>query len=280
MSSFSIPGITLPSELDSEDLQGVDYLPMPSEMATFRQPLIPEVEDVDQHPNVLRKLNQLLTLANDYPATNQASVLGLDDLNEQERRMVDQFLGEGEVSIVQEGEVNLRIQESVLAGIWRIQEFDSDNKLQQDSIEVASIPTAVLQPVNLREITIDEGGNDALMNARPVLAEVIDRNREFNDSQRPHVINLSLLPVNEADINWLTQQLGYGGVNILSRGYGNCRITRTALAHVWWVQYFNSMDTPILNTLEITRIPEVACAAEEDIADSAKRLDSMLEMFA
>lgn len=279
MSSFSIPGISLPSELDSEDLQGVDYLPMPSEMATFRQPLIPEVEDVDQHPNVLVKLLQLLAMVKDCPAGEQACVLSLDDLTEQERRLVDQFLGEGEVSIVLEGDQDLRIQESVLAGIWRVQQFAADNTLLQDSIEVAAIPRAVLQPINLRDIRIDEQGNDALMNARPVLAEVIDRDRQYADASHKHVINLSLLPVNEADISWLTEQLGYGGVTILSRGYGNCRITRTALAHTWWVQYFNSMDTPILNSIEITPIPEVACAAPEDIAASAQRLAGMLEVF-
>ena len=279
MSSFSIPGVSLPSELDSEDLQGVDYLPMPAEMATFRQPLIPEIEDVDQYPNVLIKLTQLLAMTKDCQCGERSCTLSLDDLNKDERRLVDQFLGEGEVGIVIEGDLNLRIQESVLAGIWRVQQFDADNKLQQDSIEVAAIPRAVLLPINLRDIKPGNIDNDALMNARPVLSEVIDRNREYAAKQRSHSINLSLLPVNEADINWLNERLAYGGVNILSRGYGNCRITRTALAHVWWVQYFNSMDTPILNSIEITRIPEVACAAEEDITDSAKRLAGMLEVF-
>jgi len=68
-------------------------------------------------------------------------------------------------------------------------------------------------------------------------------------------------------------------VVILSRGYGNCRITSTATRHVWWVQYFNSQEILILNTLEISEVPAVACAAQEDIDDSAQRLLEILEVF-
>mgnify|MGYP000724044400 FL=1 len=59
---------------------------------------------------------------------------------------------------------------------------------------------------------------------------------------------------------------------MLSRGYGNCRITSTRLRNTWWVQYFNSMDHLILNTIEVTSVPEVALAAPEDFADSVERL--------
>lgn len=134
---------------------------MPSEMTTFRQPAIPEIEDVDQYPNVLIKLTQLLAMVKDCPCGERSCTLNLDDLNETERRLVDQFLGEGEVSIVLEGDQALRVQESVLAGIWRVQSFDTDNNLQQDCIEVAGIPRAVLQPVNLRDIKADDNNTEA-----------------------------------------------------------------------------------------------------------------------
>jgi hypothetical protein len=41
---------------------------------------------------------------------------------------------------------------------------------------------------------------------------------------------------------------------------------------VWRVQFFNSMDTLILDTLEVTDMPEVVLAAPEDLSDSARRL--------
>lgn len=49
------------------------------------------------------------------------------------------------------------------------------------------------------------------------------------------------------------------------------------MARVWWVQYFNSQDALILNTLEIVDVPEVACAAAEDLEDSAEWLTEVLE---
>jgi len=70
-----------------------------------------------------------------------------------------------------------------------------------------------------------------------------------------------------------------GRVTVLSRGYGNCRISSTATPGVWWVQYFNSQDRNILNTIEITDVPEVACAAQEDLEDSATRLAEILEIY-
>lgn len=91
------------------------------------------------------------------------------------------------------------------------------------------------------------------------------------------MINLSLLPHTEGDLAWLDIRLGQGSTDILSRGYGNCRVRATALPRVWRVQFFNSMDSLILDTFEVTDMPEVVLAAPEDIADSAERLREVIE---
>ena len=46
---------------------------------------------------------------------------------------------------------------------------------------------------------------------------------------------------------------------------------------VWRVQYFNSMNTLILNTIEIVDVPEVALAAAEDLEDSRERLTELVD---
>ena len=103
----------------------------------------------------------------------------------------------------------------------------------------------------------------------------------FSAGYRPddpvHCINLTLLPHTEEDLAWLEAALGTGSVEILSRGYGNCRVTATATPQVWRVQFFNSMDTSILDTYEVTAVPEVVLAATEDLADSGERLLEVLE---
>jgi hydrogenase-1 operon protein HyaF len=75
----------------------------------------------------------------------------------------------------------------------------------------------------------------------------------------------------------MEQQLAGGCVLILSRGYGNCRILSTRVPNCWRVVYYNSSDTILLNTVEVTDIPEVACAALEDLRDSGARLREVLD---
>ncbi len=95
----------------------------------------------------------------------------------------------------------------------------------------------------------------------------------------PHIINLSLLPHTEEDLAFLEHVLGRGNLIILSRGYGNCRIHATGTRDTWWVRYYNSQDTLILNSIEISPVPEVALAAAEDIADSVERLAEILAIY-
>ena len=74
----------------------------------------------------------------------------------------------------------------------------------------------------------------------------------------------------------LDARLGQGATTVLSRGYGNCRIDACATRNVWRVRFYNSQDMLILDTIEVIEVPEVACAAREDIADSAERLTDVL----
>ncbi|HET7863659.1 MAG TPA: hydrogenase expression/formation C-terminal domain-containing protein, partial [Burkholderiaceae bacterium] len=56
----------------------------------------------------------------------------------------------------------------------------------------------------------------------------------------------------------------------------NCRISNTLRPHCWRAVYYNSQDAVILNTVEVTELPEVAQAAPEDLADSRDRLAEVL----
>jgi len=43
------------------------------------------------------------------------------------------------------------------------------------------------------------------------------------------------------------------------------------------VQYFNNMQTLILNTIEVTPMPEAAVAAREDIVETRARLADLVD---
>jgi hydrogenase-1 operon protein HyaF len=196
-------------------------------------------------------------------------------------RLLNQTMGEGEVSITVRGSGQFRIQETVFAGVWRIHEYATDGRLIGDTIMACAIPPMVkqwaLDGVSL-ECPIPEK-TPGIMNALSVLAEILGKAKTFKAGDGAHVVNLTLLPMSPEDMNCLTMALGVGAVTILSRGYGNCRITSTMVPNVWWVQYFNSMDTLILNTIEVSDMPEVALASREDYEDSIERLGEWLHVM-
>ena len=171
----------------------------------------------------------------------------------------------------------LQAQESVFAGLWRVVHSDGGRVLH-DTLEIGPFPQAVAaaaggQPVPAPPALLPEG----VMNAPAILAELRERAGAWRPGMPQHVMNLTLLPLTPTDSLLLEEQLGRGRVVVLSRGYGNCRITSTRVSNTWRVVYYNSADSVILNSIEVTDLPEVACAATEDLRDSHERLTEVLE---
>jgi hydrogenase-1 operon protein HyaF len=259
-----------------EDGGVLDYMTMPSGMMTFAAPNLPEAEDAEDLEAGKAALEALLRLLEDNERTGTNGRVNLNGLDEANLALVNQVLGEGEVSVI--GGAALQAQEAVLAGVWRVRETAADGRTTADYVEVAAFPRTVLARAFAgaqAQVAIPERFGPNVFNAPPLLPEI----NEHVARSRPHVINLSLLPHTEEDLGLLNDLLGRGETTILSRGYGNCRIMATATRDTWWVQFYNSQDTMILNTIEICPIPAVACAAPEDIADSAERLKEILEVY-
>ena len=262
----------------------LDYMKMPSEMNTYDIPMLPEAKDVERCPEAVKAMDQLQQMLDNYKPGSVTQSVALDAMPEADLDLLNQVLGEGEVSIVITGDQEIKIQETVMAGVWRLRCLNAEGEVTSECLEVADIPAAVRayafegsHALNLQ----DEEMPADLLNAPSVLAEIAAVCQSFNGvaPEQPHVINLSLLPFSPDDHAYLAKRTGTGGVTILSRGYGNCRITSTQVNGLWRVQYFNSTDQLILDTLEITDIPAVACAATEDLEDSSERLVEIREVL-
>ncbi len=270
-----------PGEADGAQL---GYIDMPRAISTYREPLVPEPKDIRSMTGAMETMEWLQKALEGYDANGQPKVADISALDEANRDMVNQILGEGEVSIQYSGTLRAKIQESVLAGVWRTFFTDEQDHHFRDLIEVSEIPALAKLTGNggarnipkLRDI---EPPPD-VMNAMPILAELADHLTNDKPRQKAHVINLTLLPLSPEDVDFLDKVLSTGPVRILSRGYGDCAVTSTAVPHVWWVRYYNSTGKLILNTLEVVEMPIVACAAPEDIRASAGRLKDILEPYA
>ncbi len=255
------------------------FMPISAEVRPFAMPRVPEAVDLgalagarDLLADFVAGLEKSMTRALDLSAAPPAVV-----------EVLNQTLGEGEVSIRilrgngARGEI--RIQESVFAGIWRECHLDAAGRSVRDCLLAAPIPAVAAESAEsgstpvIPALDIPAGA----MNAPALLNELRAAVAGHKAGELPHVINLTLLPLTPEDHQLLDRAAPVGAVAILSRGFGNCRVTSTAVRNLWRVQYFNSMQTLILNTLEVTRMPEVVLAAPDDLADSRKRLRELLD---
>jgi hydrogenase-1 operon protein HyaF len=251
----------------------LQYMAMPSGMRTY-SPHIPTAEDQAALIEAIAMLAEMAAAAEVVAQGAPPVEFDLATLSPAARKVMADALGQGEVSMKIRGLPAVMVQESVFAGVWMLLAAGLDR------VEVAPVPTLALTRAHIPHrpaIGALAKRIPGLANAPAILSELMDKSRSRRVGDIAHVINLSLLPHTPEDLTWLDEALGEGAVTILSRGYGNCRVTATGQAHVWKVQFYNSMDTLILDTFEVTEMPEVALAAAEDLADSAIRIRDVIE---
>ncbi|MBK5934745.1 hydrogenase-1 operon protein HyaF [Rhodovulum imhoffii] len=253
--------------------EGLEYMPLPSDMWTY-SPHLPEVENPEAVVPALDVLRHIAQACTACARDGTGARFDLSGLPPAARRLIADTLGQGEVAMKIRSVPALAVQESVFAGVWQLLGEGVD------AVEIGAVPetarSGAFRPIRAAQGASTPPG-EGVINAPSLLAELHDKALNYRPGSQTYVVNLSLLPHTEADLAWLDAALGEGGVTILSRGYGNCRITATATAPVWRVQFFNSMDTLILDTFEVADIPEVALAAAEDLSDSAARIHEVLE---
>lgn len=231
-------------------------------------------------PNAVALLSKIAQAIAGQKADAPTQLFRLANLNDLESKLVADVLGEGEVGgVVALPDGSLaQIQESVLAGIWRVRlETDATSEY----LEIGAIPEIVRRAAaDLTSADFEIGPvPDGAMNVLPVLAEIRERALAWRPGIRSQIINFTLLPMSPVDMSFLQDTIRNGPIQLVSRGYGTCRVLSTGIRNVWSVQFFNAMDTIILDTLEVGGVPTVALAADEDFEDSAERLQEIIEAY-
>jgi hydrogenase-1 operon protein HyaF len=266
------------AHVEEEELQ---YLAMPRGMSVFEMPRVPPRADAAHMAAARELLAGFLDRMEAWDPADPAGSprLELDRVAKGTLEIANQMLGEGEVAIRVDGACPYRIQETVFAGVWRVCELDGDGRVARDWLEASPIPSVVVDAAHagsgttLPAVAFPEGA----MNSPALLAEIQEQIRARRPGAEAHVINLTLFPMSPEDHQVMEQAVPVGAVAIMSRGFGNCRVTSTGARNVWRVQYFNNMNTLILNTIEVVDLPEVAVAATEDLRDSRERFAELIE---
>jgi len=233
-----------------------------------------------QCPNAIDLLSKVAAAIASQKADAPTQLFRLDNLNDLEHKLIADVFGEGEVAGVvalPDGSV-VQIQESVLAGIWRVR-FETD--AAHEYVEIGAIPEIVKRAATDLTVADFEIGQapEGAMNVLPVLAEIRELALVWRPGISSRIINFTLMPMNPVDMTFLQETIKNGPIQLVSRGYGTCRVLSTGIRNVWSVQFFNAMDTIILDTLEIGGVPAVAIAADEDFEDSAERLREIIEAY-
>lgn len=274
MQGFQFPPSGFGPGSQTGDGEELEWMPMPSGMATYEARIPDAPEDMAEAAMALDLLARVAAACEACAATGQGAVFDLTGLPPVSRRLIAQTMQEGEVAARRDGPHASRAQESVFAGVWML---TGDGP---DRIEVGRIPAAfaefAFEPLAPALGALAPKG-PGVFNAPGLMTELFDASARRRPGDAPHVINLTLLPHTPEDLDHLHAGLGRGAVELLSRGYGNCRVTATALPDCWLVRFYNSMDVLILDSIEVTDIPEVVCAAAEDLADSAERIREVIE---
>lgn len=225
---------------------------------------------------LLREIAAAMLKHKDGDAPMTFSTENLDDVS---RTLVTEVLGRGEVS----GQVcepsPVQIQESVFPGLWRVKNALLANA--PECLIIADVPPMLRFQAHKSidtNMLIHKDSKD-VMNALPVLAEIRDRVKAHVPGIENHVINFTLLPMSEGDMHLMRKTLGAGHVDMVSKGYGRCRVCSTRWPNVWSVQFFNAMDTIILDSIEIGDVPVSVRAAGDDFVDGGARILEVIEAY-
>lgn len=283
MANKTIPIITDTEASKDPFEENADTIGVPQNVKIFERPVPPDTDDKEAAAKCRGLFVQLLKAMRDMrPGETPNPRLALNGFDQKSLGLINQTLGEGEVSIqVLEPENKaydeIRIVETVFIGIWRVQYF-LKNREVADEIEVGFIPACVgasarkhaTKDFLSEDITFPEGA----MNSPAIMAELKTVLAKRGPESETFTINLSHLPISQDDITLINKTLGTGSVFIVSKGFGNCQISSTLVRDVWRVQYYNNAinNLLILNTIVVTDLPLEAQASADDITDSTKRI--------
>lgn len=257
--------------------------PLPITCRVNDEPSMAALELCAHSPQVIALLNDLQQrLSQRQPPLGEVLAVDLLNLNAADRRFINTLLGEGEVSLrIQHADGSeSEIQEAIFCGLWRVRRRRGE-QLLEDRLEIGCAPLPLWQEATKNALPTDSllpPPIDGLMNGLPLAHELLAHVRD--PATQPHSINLTQLPISNADRLFLSRLCRPGNIQIRTFGYGESYINATGLRHVWHIRCMDTLKGLLLESYEICLLPEVVLAAPEDLADSAQQLSEVCQWIA
>lgn len=108
--------------------------------------------------------------------------------------------------------------------------------------------------------------------ATALMAELKNHLLKLADTGESSIIDLLSLPMTEADLNELADNLGVGEVRATITNIGSSSVRETAFRGIWWVTHYGDDGKVISEQIEVTRIPQILITHVDEIRHSARAI--------
>ena len=106
--------------------------------------------------------------------------------------------------------------------------------------------------------------------ATALMSELRDHLITLAETGENSIVDLLSLPMTEADLDELADNLGVGEIRATINNIGTSSVRETAFRGIWWVTHYGDDGKVISEQIEITRIPEILITHVDEIKHSAK----------
>ena len=114
-------------------------------------------------------------------------------------------------------------------------------------------------------------------NLLPILHQVRHALEELLDSGKETTIDLRALPLAPGEEKRLEEALGRGEIQVRLDALGESLFQETRYSGVWYITHWNAEGEVLGKTLEITRLPAMILAQEEEMRSALEALEERLQ---
>ena len=168
----------------------------------------------------------------------------------------------------------IRLEETMIEGVWRIQEKGIDR------FEVISVPEALLANLSDEMLTVPTQVPDGIFAASAILQELSSAQRTENlqslSFEPPYTVEISRQPLSPADGEFIEKVLGKGVIDISISGFANAHIQSTAHKGIWRNRIFNNAGKALFDAYVVTKLPPEVGESIDEMQSGAKRCDEIL----